>query len=63
MTGWIGSDIKLNAGSRSVVEQPTVEVTFTITEPFETQRADGPAVFAETYHTVFTLNRDEDDPH
>ena len=62
MKGWIGSDIKTNAGSRSVSNK-TVEVTFTIIESFR-----GPAGRSalrssrETYHTIFTLNRDEDDP-
>jgi prepilin-type N-terminal cleavage/methylation domain-containing protein len=62
VTGWIGSDIKLQAGGQSV-NNLTVEVTFTITDPFQAQRANGPSAFTEAYHTVFTLNRDEDDPH
>jgi prepilin-type N-terminal cleavage/methylation domain-containing protein len=61
IAGWIGKDIQLAAGGVSV-NGLTVNVTFTITDPFQAQRADGPSVFTDTYHTVFTLNRNEDDP-
>lgn len=62
VAGWIGSDIKLDAGGKSINDL-TVNVTFTITNPFQAQRAVGPAAFTDTYRTVFTLNRKEDDPH
>lgn len=59
--GWIGSDIKLDSGPRSVVGE-TVEVTIVIMDPFEIQRAQNPSLFSDTYRTVFTLNRNENDP-
>ncbi len=61
VTGWIGNNMTLNDGSRSV-SGDTVEVTFIIANPFQVQRAKGPAVFAETYHAIFTYNREENDP-
>jgi len=60
--GWIGSDIKLDGGPKSVNNR-TVAATFVITDAFEAQRAVAPALFSDTYRAVFTLNRDEDDPH
>jgi prepilin-type N-terminal cleavage/methylation domain-containing protein len=62
VSGWIGSDIKLDGGPKGV-NNLTVEVTFTITDPFEAQRAKGTAPFTNAYYTSFTLNRDEADPH
>jgi prepilin-type N-terminal cleavage/methylation domain-containing protein len=62
VSGWIGSDIKLDSGPKGV-NNLTAEVTFAITDAFEAQRATGTASFTDTYHTNFTLNRDEDDPH
>jgi hypothetical protein len=59
--GWLGSHPQTNTSSRSVSNK-TVEVTFTIMNPFEIQRAVSPSVFAENYHVIFTLNRNEDDP-
>jgi type II secretory pathway pseudopilin PulG len=59
--GWIGSDIQFNTATRSVSGK-TVEVTFTVMNPYEIQRAINPALFAESYRGVFTLNRDETDP-
>ena len=59
--GWIGGAVSTNTASRSVSNK-TVEVTFTIMNPFEIQRAVSPSVFAENYHAIFTLNRDENDP-
>lgn len=61
VTGWIGQDMQLNDGSRSVSGK-TLEVTFTIMNPFQVQRAVSPVLFAENYHAVFTYNREEDDP-
>ena len=61
VTGWLGKDIQLQAGGKSI-NGLTVQVTFTITDPFQAQRADGPAAFTETYRTVFTMNREENDP-
>jgi len=61
VTGWLGTDPQTNTSSRSVSGK-TVEVTFTVMNPFEIQRAVSPSVFAENYHVVFTLNRNEDDP-
>lgn len=59
--GWIGTNMTLNDSSRSVSGR-TVEVTFNIVNPYQIQRASSPAQFAENYHTIFALNRDEDDP-
>lgn len=59
--GWIGDDIKLDGGPKGV-NNLTVNVTFTITDPFQASRADGPLGFSDSYRTIFTLNRDEDDP-
>ena len=59
--GWLGSHPQTNTSSRSVSNK-TVELTFTIMNPFEVQRAVSPSVFAENYHVIFTLNRNEDDP-
>ena len=62
VSGWIGSDIKLDAGGKGV-NSLTSETSFTITDSFEAQRATGTAPFTDTYYTSFTLNRDEADPH
>lgn len=59
--GWIGAAVNTNTSSRSVSNK-TVEVTFTIMNPFQIQRAVSPSAFAENYHAIFTFNRDEDDP-
>jgi prepilin-type N-terminal cleavage/methylation domain-containing protein len=61
VTGWIGDDIQMNDGNRSVSGN-TVEVTFTVMNPYEVQRAQSPATFAETYNAIFTYNREENDP-
>ena len=61
VTGWIGDNMTLNDGGRSV-SGLTVEVTFTVMNPYQVQRAKAPAMFAETYRTVFTYNREENDP-
>ena len=61
VNGWLGSDIQLNTASRSVVNK-TAEVTMTVMDPYEIQRAKNPATFADTYRTIFTLNRNENDP-
>jgi prepilin-type N-terminal cleavage/methylation domain-containing protein len=60
--GWIGNDIKLEAGGKSVAGE-TVQVTFTITNAFQAQRAVSPTQFSNTFYTVFAMNREEDDPH
>ena len=62
VAGWIGNDVKFRPG-RQAVNGLTVEVSFTITDTPEAVRAKGPAQFSNSYYTVFTLNRDEDDPH
>jgi prepilin-type N-terminal cleavage/methylation domain-containing protein len=61
VTGWIGNNINTNSSSRSVSGK-TVEVAFTIMNPFEIQRAVSPTIFAENYRAIFTLNRNENDP-
>ena len=61
VTGWIGTSVSTNTSTRSVSGK-TVEVTFTIMNPFQIQRADSPALFAENYHAIFTFNREESDP-
>lgn len=62
VAGWIGKDIKLEAGGKSVNNE-TVQVTFTITDTFQAQRAISPDQFSSNFYTVFTMNREEDDPH
>jgi prepilin-type N-terminal cleavage/methylation domain-containing protein len=62
VAGWIGSDVKLQAGPQAV-SGLTVEVSFTVTDTAEAVRAKGPAQFSNNYYTIFTLNRDEADPH
>jgi len=59
--GWLGGDFVMNGGPRNVAGK-TVEVTMTIMDPYEIQRAQNPATFADTYRTIFTLNRNENDP-
>lgn len=61
VTGWIGDNMTLDDGASSISGY-TIRVTFTIVNPFQVQRAKGPAVFAEVYHAVFTENREENDP-
>ena len=61
VTGWMGNAIGTNSASRSVSGR-TVEVSFTIMNPFQVQRAKSPALFAENYRAIFTLNRGEPDP-
>jgi len=58
--GWIGKNIQLDAGAKSV-NGHTVNVTLTITDPFEAQRAKGTSAFTGIYHTVFTLGLDQND--
>ena len=62
VAGWIGSDIQVGDYNLGV-NNLTVTVTFTVTDPFEAQRAKGAAPFTSVYRTIFTLNRDEADPH
>jgi hypothetical protein len=62
VAGWIGNDVQLQAGPQAV-NGLTVEVSFTITDTPEAVRSQGPTQFSNSYYTVFTLNRDEDDPH
>jgi prepilin-type N-terminal cleavage/methylation domain-containing protein len=59
--GWLGDDFVMNSGTRTVANM-TTEVTMTIMDPYEIQRAQNPATFADTYRTIFTLNRNESDP-
>jgi hypothetical protein len=33
-----------------------------VMDPYEIQRAQNPAIFSDTYRTIFTLNRNENDP-
>ena len=61
LQGWLGRDVQINASSRSVANQ-TVEVTMSITDSFQAQRAKSPGDFTESYRGVFFLNRDETDP-
>jgi Prokaryotic N-terminal methylation motif len=61
VAGWIGKDVSLNAASRSVANR-TVEVSVTITDPFQSLRQPKPATATQTYRTLFTLNRQEADP-
>ncbi|HKD75130.1 MAG TPA: prepilin-type N-terminal cleavage/methylation domain-containing protein [Ktedonobacterales bacterium] len=61
VAGWIGNDFAIDASSGSVNSR-TVEVTLTLTDPFQAQRADNPATATQTYHTLLTLNRDTPDP-
>ncbi|MBV9549429.1 MAG: prepilin-type N-terminal cleavage/methylation domain-containing protein [Alphaproteobacteria bacterium] len=59
--GWLGNDVTFQSSSRSVAGD-TVEMTFTVTDPYQIQRAKSAALFTDTYRTVFTLNRMESDP-
>jgi prepilin-type N-terminal cleavage/methylation domain-containing protein len=59
--GWTGKNIQLDAGGKSI-NGLTVNVTITITDPFQAQRAKGTALFTDTYRSVFSLGRDENDP-
>jgi hypothetical protein len=61
VAGWIGNDFSIDASSGSVNSR-TVEVTLTLTDPFQAQRADNPATATQTYRTLLTLNRDTPDP-
>ena len=61
VTGWMGDDVLLNSITRSVKNR-TVEVTVTITDPFQAQRATNSKFATEIFRTVVTLNRDEVDP-
>jgi prepilin-type N-terminal cleavage/methylation domain-containing protein len=61
VTGWIGSDPSLNAATRSVVGR-TVEMTITVSNPYQLQRTTNPASASEIYRTIYALNRDVADP-
>ena len=61
VTGWIGNAFKVNTANRAIAGR-TVEVTVTLTDPFQARRADNPATATQTYRTLFTLNRDMGDP-
>lgn len=61
VTGWLGADADLNSEGGSLGEGWVV-VNFTITNPYQAQRATAPAQFTDTYQTVFALNRNENDP-
>ena len=61
VTGWMGDAFNLNASSRNVAGR-TVEVTITLTDPFQAQRADNSATATQTYRTILTLTRDTADP-
>ncbi len=61
VTGWLGEVVDLDARGGSL-GQGWVTVTFTITNPYQAQRATAPSQFTDTYQTVFALNRHEDDP-
>lgn len=61
MTGWLGDDpdIKKKGGS---IGEGWATVSYTITNPFQAQRGPSGTPFTDTYQTVFTLNRMENDP-
>jgi Tfp pilus assembly protein PilV len=61
VTGWIGNNFKVNSTNLSAAWR-TVQVTVTLTDPFQAQRADDPTTATQTYRTLFTLNRDAADP-
>ena len=61
VAGWIGNDLSLNSATRSAGNR-TVEVTVTVTNPFQAQRTANAATASETYRTIYTLNRDTPDP-
>ena len=61
VTGWIGDSFKVTASARAIASR-TVEVTVTLTDPFQAQRAANPATATQTYRTLFTLNLDAGDP-
>jgi prepilin-type N-terminal cleavage/methylation domain-containing protein len=59
--GWIAADLEVEDSVRSVVGR-TAEVTFSIVDPFQVQRAENGANFSETYRHIFTLNQTHGDP-
>jgi Tfp pilus assembly protein PilW len=61
VAGWIGDDFRVNTTGR-IIAGRTVEVTVTLTDPFQAQRAYEASSATQTYRTVFTLNRDTVDP-
>jgi len=61
VTGWMGKNVLVNTSAR-VVAGRTIEVTITLTDPFQAQRADDPTSATQTYRTIYTLNRDTTDP-
>ena len=61
VTGWIGNAFTLNTSTRNIAGR-TVELTVTITDPFQAQRAQDPTTATQTYRTILTLNRDTGDP-
>ena len=61
VTGWIGDAFTLNTSTRNIAGR-TVEVTATLTDPFQAQRAEDAATATQTYRTILTLNRDTSDP-
>jgi hypothetical protein len=61
VSGWIGDAFTLNTSTRNIAGR-TVELTVTITDPFQAQRAQDPTTATQTYRTILTLNRDTTDP-
>jgi hypothetical protein len=62
VAGWMGSDVSVQGQTRSIASGRTVEVTVTVTDPFQAQRSENSASATEIYRTIFTLNRDISDP-
>ncbi len=59
--GWIAADLEVEDSVRSVAGG-TAEVTISIVDPFQVQRAENGANFSESYRHIFTLNQTHGDP-
>lgn len=60
VTGWMGNDVGISY-TEGNVDGRTINITITITDPVQAQRAEN-ITASETYRTTFTMNRDEIDP-
>lgn len=61
VTGWLGDDVIVDKNVDDIGKGWST-VTFTITNPYQAQRANSGLHFTDTYRTVFAHNRMEDDP-
>lgn len=61
VTGWIGADADIEDRKR-VIAGRTMEIIMTFTDPQGAQRAKNSAIATETFRTIATFMRDENDP-